>query len=495
MRSGGSGADRTSERSSSRRSGGGGGVGRRRCKLPSEQARFVRVRKGVDDAVMELQLLRQFLALNATAVDKIVKKFDKRTGADTREAFAARLRDPSASPCPGLCGAPLQPLLARAEALQERVGALEPLHAAWSATTAYTIGCFDLVHHGHINLLRSMRQFGRRVVVGIHDDASYALLKGKAPVDDLEARIDAIRTLCDAVFVIDDTDPTAAIQGAVDLEQAAAGHCVYVRGDDMPDFPAKEWVEGVMEVVLLPRTESVSSSFIRLLYHQQLPQPQLEGQAQAAGGRGQADESSHGSADAPSSTCATLPAPAAGDGTAAQAPAPAAATPVPSLPLPPRSGRARAATEASTARSTVAVPTARTGAPPSTVTTGRLSARKSFLVKPSAAALATAFGKLDYTGKPVAVSAAAAGTGAAAVAAAGLGGAAREPLAAVPEAAAWGFRLTSGPCDGAASDSPSSRTPSARTPQHGSALLSEKDRAAAHLLLPLHTLAAPSARQ
>jgi cytidyltransferase-like protein len=473
-------------------------LGRRRCKLPSEQARFVRVRKGVDDAVTELQLLRQFLALNATAVDKIVKKFDKRTGADTREAFAARLRDPAASPCPCVDGASLQPLLARAEALQERVGALEPLHAAWAATTAYTIGCFDLVHHGHINLLRSMRQFGRRVVVGIHDDASYRLLKGKAPVDCLQARIDAIRPLCDAVFVIADTDPTAAIQGAVDLEQAAAGHCVYVRGDDMPDFPAKEWVEGVMEVVLLPRTESVSSSFIRLLYHQQLQQqpPQPEEQAHAAGGGGQAEEVSLGGADALSAASATLPLPPASGAVAAQDPVPAAVTSVPSLPLPPQSGRARAATEASTARSTVDVPTARPGMLPSAITTGRLSARKSFLVKPSAAALATAFAKLDYTGKPVEAAAAAAGGGAAAAAAAGLCAAAGGPLAAVPEAAAWGFRLTSGPCDGAASNSPSSRTtPSTRTPLSSSAIPSEKDRAAAHLMLPLHTLSAPSAPQ
>ncbi len=33
----------------------------------------------------------------------------------------------------------------------------------------YTIGCFDLFHHGHVQLIQRMRQLGRKVIVGIHD--------------------------------------------------------------------------------------------------------------------------------------------------------------------------------------------------------------------------------------------------------------------------------------------------------------------------------------
>lgn len=39
----------------------------------------------------------------------------------------------------------------------------------------YTIGCFDLFHRGHENLLATLREFGDYVVVGIHDDERCAL--------------------------------------------------------------------------------------------------------------------------------------------------------------------------------------------------------------------------------------------------------------------------------------------------------------------------------
>jgi bifunctional ADP-heptose synthase (sugar kinase/adenylyltransferase) len=33
----------------------------------------------------------------------------------------------------------------------------------------YTIGCFDLSHHGHVVLFERMRQLGKTLVVGVHD--------------------------------------------------------------------------------------------------------------------------------------------------------------------------------------------------------------------------------------------------------------------------------------------------------------------------------------
>jgi hypothetical protein len=86
-------------------------------------------------------------------------------------------------------------------------------------------------------------------------------------VQSLADRMAVIAPYCDEVFVIPDTDPTPHIRRAVPVADIEARRCVYVRGDDMPAFPAREWVESVMPVLLLPRTDSVSSSFIRTLYH------------------------------------------------------------------------------------------------------------------------------------------------------------------------------------------------------------------------------------
>jgi bifunctional ADP-heptose synthase (sugar kinase/adenylyltransferase) len=37
----------------------------------------------------------------------------------------------------------------------------------------YTIGCFDLFHHGHIRLIERMRQVGKKVIIGVHDSRRY----------------------------------------------------------------------------------------------------------------------------------------------------------------------------------------------------------------------------------------------------------------------------------------------------------------------------------
>ena len=33
----------------------------------------------------------------------------------------------------------------------------------------YTVGCFDLFHHGHVMLINRMREIGKKVIVGVHD--------------------------------------------------------------------------------------------------------------------------------------------------------------------------------------------------------------------------------------------------------------------------------------------------------------------------------------
>lgn len=76
-----------------------------------------------------------------------------------------------------------------------------------------------------------------------------------------------VRQFADMVFVIPDTDPTPYIQAMVSPQDIARQRCCYVRGEDMADFPSREWVESVMPVWLVPRSESVSSSFIRAVYH------------------------------------------------------------------------------------------------------------------------------------------------------------------------------------------------------------------------------------
>jgi hypothetical protein len=104
-------------------------------------------------------------------------------------------------------------------------------------------------------------------VAGIHDDESYFQLKNKYTIDNLETRMENVKPFVDQLFVIPSTDPLVYIKNMVSEQDIASGACCYARGDDMLQFPSREWVESVMPVHFVPRTEGCSSTLIRTIYH------------------------------------------------------------------------------------------------------------------------------------------------------------------------------------------------------------------------------------
>ncbi|CAF0863284.1 unnamed protein product [Adineta steineri] len=138
------------------------------------------------------------------------------------------------------------------------------LPAIWidgRADKVYTIGCFDLFHEGHRLLLQRMRQFGREVIVGVHDSRSIHKLKSRVPVDGTETRMVNVKRYADQVYCVAGTDPSSFVQCIVYLRENETA--LYVRGDDMADFPSKHVVEELMPVKFLPYTNGVSSTKLR----------------------------------------------------------------------------------------------------------------------------------------------------------------------------------------------------------------------------------------
>ena len=84
---------------------------------------------------------------------------------------------------------------------------------AWQAeglVVAFTNGCFDVIHSGHIHSLETARRQGDRLIVGINSDDSVRRLKGKGrPVFPQGERAQYIAALAcvDAVAVFDDDTP------------------------------------------------------------------------------------------------------------------------------------------------------------------------------------------------------------------------------------------------------------------------------------------------
>ncbi|MGK2871809.1 MAG: D-glycero-beta-D-manno-heptose 1-phosphate adenylyltransferase [Alphaproteobacteria bacterium] len=90
--------------------------------------------------------------------------------------------------------------------------------AKWRAlgkSIGFTNGCFDLVHPGHVSLLRQARDACDRLVVGLNTDASVKRLKGEGrPVQSEMARAIVLASLAsvDMVVLFDDDTPVRLIE-------------------------------------------------------------------------------------------------------------------------------------------------------------------------------------------------------------------------------------------------------------------------------------------
>lgn len=123
----------------------------------------------------------------------------------------------------------------------------------------------DMAHPGHINLYKRMREEGDYTIVILHDDVSAYQIKGKIPLQNIERRVQNLKTLgtIDKVMVTQFTDP------ANEFEQIINGYhgheIVYMRGDDkVGDFPGK-WMLDKHNIYIkyVPYTKDVSSTAIR----------------------------------------------------------------------------------------------------------------------------------------------------------------------------------------------------------------------------------------
>jgi D-beta-D-heptose 7-phosphate kinase/D-beta-D-heptose 1-phosphate adenosyltransferase len=76
-------------------------------------------------------------------------------------------------------------------------------------SVGFTNGCFDLLHPGHIAMLKAARATCDRLVVGLNADESVARLKGPSrPVQNEGARSTVLATLADVDLVVIFTEDT-----------------------------------------------------------------------------------------------------------------------------------------------------------------------------------------------------------------------------------------------------------------------------------------------
>lgn len=119
-----------------------------------------------------------------------------------------------------------------------------------------TYGTYDLLHEGHINLLRRAKALGDYLIVGVTND-SFDRERGKLNVrDNVLERVEAIRAtgIADKIIIEDYVGQKIDDIIKYDVDIFAIGS----------DWEGKfDYLKEYCEVVYLPRTEGVSSTMLR----------------------------------------------------------------------------------------------------------------------------------------------------------------------------------------------------------------------------------------
>ena len=117
-----------------------------------------------------------------------------------------------------------------------------------TSKVVFTNGCFDIIHRGHLELLRYCSGIGR-VIVGINSDVSVRRLKGhQRPINSQEDRAFHLRSIkyVDEVFVFcEDTPydlikkimPDVIVKGGDYKKEEVVGH-------DLAEILIYEYIHG-----------------------------------------------------------------------------------------------------------------------------------------------------------------------------------------------------------------------------------------------------------
>lgn len=126
----------------------------------------------------------------------------------------------------------------------------------------YVPGGFDMLHIGHLNILRAARERCGRLVVGVATDESLMKMKGRYPVIPHQERMEIVAQLRFVDDVVTDY--------SVDKRAAWRAHPfdVLFKGDDWRGTEKGDRLEAQLaevgaRVVYLPYTRSTSSTMLR----------------------------------------------------------------------------------------------------------------------------------------------------------------------------------------------------------------------------------------
>jgi len=126
-----------------------------------------------------------------------------------------------------------------------------------------TIGCFDLLHRGHKELFKFMRDKSDHIVCFIHDNESIQKNKNITDVQELKTRMDNVKPYVDELYPVYTADPTTYLKKFIE-ENESKYDFVYMRGNDWEEFPGIKYIkEKKIQITYKEYTKGVSSTQLR----------------------------------------------------------------------------------------------------------------------------------------------------------------------------------------------------------------------------------------
>jgi len=118
-----------------------------------------------------------------------------------------------------------------------------------------TYGTFDLLHYGHIELLRRAKELGDYLIVGLSTD-EFNEVKGKKSVLDFNKRKQLLESIKYVDLVIPENNWDQKIDDVISHKID-----IFVMGDDW--INKFDFLNVYCEVKYLPRTDLISSSLLK----------------------------------------------------------------------------------------------------------------------------------------------------------------------------------------------------------------------------------------
>jgi glycerol-3-phosphate cytidylyltransferase len=126
--------------------------------------------------------------------------------------------------------------------------------------TVYTSGSWDLLHLGHINMIKNSRALGDRLVVGVSTDDLIEAYKGMKPIMPFAERMELVAALRGVDLVVEQRE----LMDIAILEEHAVD--IVTIGDDWQGkyLAGIEWMKQQgKEVAYLPYTPGVSTTSLK----------------------------------------------------------------------------------------------------------------------------------------------------------------------------------------------------------------------------------------